>query len=307
MTTAPALAWPSVTVVIPTRGRPDRLREAIRSALAQDYPGAIECLVVFDQQEPVELDVETAADRAVRSLANSRTPGPAGARNTGMVAAEGALIALLDDDDRWLPGKVRAQVQALAAHPGTLVVGCGIELATPRRTFQRIPPAEVTLADLTQQRHTAVHTSTLLFRAEALDRIGLLDESIPAGYGEDYDWLYRVAQAGPIRTVPTPLAWIAMNDSWFANRWALLADSLTWQLDHRPELFASSRNAARVASRIAFALAASGQRRRAWPWARRALAADWRQPRAYLALLVAGRLLSPRPVVWAARSMGRGI
>ena len=302
-------AWPAVTAVIPTRGRPERLREAAQSVLQQDYPGSIECLVVFDQQEAVELDFAhgSPANRSVRSLVNSRSPGPAGARNTGMVAAHGAFIGLLDDDDRWMPSKVTAQVRELQAHPDTLVVGCGIELATPRRSFERIPPIEVTLDDLTQQRHTAVHTSTLLFRAEALDRIGLLDESIPAGYGEDYDWLYRVAQSGPIRAVRAPLARVSMNDSWFANRWALLADSLTWQLDHRPELFASGRNAARVRGRIAFALAASGQRKQAWPWARRAIAADWRQPRAYLALLVAGHLLSPRPVVWLARSAGRGI
>ena len=41
-------AWPSVGVVIPTRNRPAQLRQAIASVLAQDYPGTLQVIVVFD-------------------------------------------------------------------------------------------------------------------------------------------------------------------------------------------------------------------------------------------------------------------
>ena len=50
---------PSVSVVIPTRDRPEPLRQAVRSVLGQRYEGDVECVVTFDQSEPVLPDVET--------------------------------------------------------------------------------------------------------------------------------------------------------------------------------------------------------------------------------------------------------
>lgn len=296
-----------LTAVVPTRGRPDKLRDATRAIVQQDYPGVIECIVVFDQQDPDELRLDLPPNRELRLLVNERAAGPAGARNTGMLAARGELIALCDDDDSWAPDKITAQVSELRAHPGALVVGCGIELTAGRRTFRRLPPVEVGMADLVQERQTALHTSSLLFPASALRSVGLFDESIPAGYGEDYDWLHRAVAVGPLRTVRRLLVRVSMDGSWFADRWAMLADSLMWQLSHRPDLFAAPRNSSRVRGRVAFALAASGQRARSRAWARQSIRDDWRQPRGYLALLVSHRLLSPRPVLWVARTVGRGI
>ena len=45
--------WPLVTVILPTRGRPDLVRAAIASIVGQAYPGPIECLVVHDQETPI--------------------------------------------------------------------------------------------------------------------------------------------------------------------------------------------------------------------------------------------------------------
>ncbi len=44
--------WPLVSVIVPTRGRPDLVRAAISSVVGQTYPGPIECLVVHDQEPP---------------------------------------------------------------------------------------------------------------------------------------------------------------------------------------------------------------------------------------------------------------
>ena len=68
---------PSVSVVIPTRERPEFLREAVRSVLDQCYNGPIEALVVFDGSEPRELQALSAdGDRRVTVLTNDRKPGP---------------------------------------------------------------------------------------------------------------------------------------------------------------------------------------------------------------------------------------
>ena len=74
--------FPPVSVVIPTRDRPMLLARAVASVVGQDYPGDIECLVVFDQSE--ERLPETGGTRrscAVRGMSNLRTSGLAGARN----------------------------------------------------------------------------------------------------------------------------------------------------------------------------------------------------------------------------------
>ena len=75
--------WPTVGVVIPTRDRPELLRRTLAAVRAQDYPGRLRVIVVFDQAEP-DWRLADDADRPVMVLANWRQPGLAGAR-TNMV------------------------------------------------------------------------------------------------------------------------------------------------------------------------------------------------------------------------------
>src|ERR1700735_864324 len=115
-------AWPSVGVVIPTHDRPDQVRAALAAVREQDYPGKVCAVVVFDRTEPDA----TLAGGDVAVLANERSPGLAGARNTGILALDTDLVAFCDDDDRWLPGKLTAQVRALLSAPGAEFASCGI-------------------------------------------------------------------------------------------------------------------------------------------------------------------------------------
>jgi glycosyltransferase involved in cell wall biosynthesis len=107
--------WPSVSVVLPTYQRPEPLRAALDSVLQQDYPGRLEVLVVFDHTPPDLTLEQLGSPRQVRVLTNARQRGLAGNRNTGILAAESDLIAFLDDDDTWLPGKLTRQVSARGA------------------------------------------------------------------------------------------------------------------------------------------------------------------------------------------------
>ena len=101
MNTAPGPAdWPLASVIITTRGRPELVRESIAAVVAQSYPGDIECIVVHDQEPPDEsLRLLGTAQHGVRVVANRRTPGESGARNTGVGLAAGDYIATCDDDD----------------------------------------------------------------------------------------------------------------------------------------------------------------------------------------------------------------
>ncbi|SBT38345.1 glycosyltransferase family 2 protein [Micromonospora auratinigra] len=302
---------PSVSAVVPTRDRPELLRVAVQAILDQDYPGPVEVVVVYDQSEPDRsVEALSGPDRRVRVIRNERTPGLAGARNTGILAATGELIAFCDDDDEWLPGKLRAQVDALEGVYGAEFVSCGIRVTYDGHTVDRVLERDrVPLPALLRDRLTELHPSTFLIRAAALrDGFGLVDEEIPGSYAEDYEFLLRAARSAPLINVTTPYVLVRWHKrSYFAQRWETISDALQWLLDRYPEFAGEPAGQARVTGQIAFARAASGDRKGALSWAGRTLRSNPREPRAYLALAVAGRVLGADTVLRTLHKRGRGI
>lgn len=303
--------YPSVSVVVPTRDRPELLRAALRAILDQEYPGDIETVVVYDQSEPdMSLEEMAAPDRRVRVIRNGRTPGLAGTRNSGILAATGELVAFCDDDDEWLPGKLRAQVDALVAAPEAEFVSCGIRVSYDGRTVDRsLDMDSVPLAALLRDRMTELHPSTFVMRRAALlDRIGLVDEEIPGSYAEDYEFLLRAARSAPLINLRQPYVLVRWHKrSYFSQRWETISTALQWLLDRYPEFRTQPHGEARVTGQIAFAQAASGNRRGAMRWARRTLARNPREPRAYLALAVASGTVRADTVLRSLHKRGRGI
>ncbi|RSN08466.1 glycosyl transferase [Nonomuraea sp. WAC 01424] len=288
-------APPSVGVVIPTRGdRPGPLREAVAAVLAQDYPGRIAVVVVADGGD--------AGEPGVPVLANCRTPGLPGARNTGVEALDTDLVAFCDDDDLWLPGKLAAQVRALG---GGEFASCAIEVEHGRRRVVRLAGSDtVTVADLVRSRMVMVHSSTFLFRRGVL----WADESAPGGQNEDWDLALRAARRQPITYVDRPLVRVRWGgSSHYAARWADRIAGLDWMLDRHPELALDRRGAARVYGQLAFAHAALGRRREAVRWAWRTLGARPGEPRAPIALAVAAGLVPAATVLGLLHGRGRGI
>ncbi len=282
---------PEVAVVIPTRGRPELLRRAVEAVQAQLYEGLVESVVVSDAEtlEPSTLP-PGRPDRPVRLLANGRTPGPSGARNTGILASKGAYVAFCDDDDVWRPGKLAAQVATLEQAPHLSAVSCSLalHLAGGRVRLRRSRHPTLGLPDLLGTRPVHLHLSGLACRRDLiLHQVGLFDEAIPGSYGEDYDWLLRLAVAGPIRSLSEPLVDVAWTGgSWFAGRWDLIASAILYLLAKHPELRSHRAGRARLEGRLAYARACSGRRAEARHWAARALAANPFERRSYLALLV---------------------
>jgi glycosyltransferase involved in cell wall biosynthesis len=304
--------WPSVSVVVPTYRRPELLRAAVQSVLTQRYPGHIECLVVFDREDPV-MPVEAIPERrSVVLLRNDRAPGPSGGYNVGALAATGDYFAWLDDDDEWLPDKTRLEIEALRRHPEARFAICGVVMEDGRRSARprrRVPKQEVLrMPETLAASRNELHSSTFLVDREfALREIGLIDEDIPHSYGEDYDWLLRAARVTPLVAVRQPLVRIRWQYSYFAQSWAKTIEGLRYQLGRMPELSERPRNLARIYGRMAFAHAAVGDRREARAWARRSLALDRQQPRGYLAYLVSYGLVRPGTVQRLAYRVGRGI
>ena len=100
---------PQVSVVIPTRGRAVLAERAVRSVLAQSFHD-FEIVVVIDGPDPETKEaIQQLEDKRLRILHLTEKVGGSEARNIGVRFARGKWIALLDDDDEWLPDKLAKQ------------------------------------------------------------------------------------------------------------------------------------------------------------------------------------------------------
>jgi glycosyltransferase involved in cell wall biosynthesis len=281
---------PDVGVVIATHHRPELMRKALASVLDQGYAGRIHVVLVFDRSEP-EFALETAdAHRSVSVTTNSRTPGLAGARNTGIMALDSELVGFCDDDDVWLPGKLEAQVGRLGAAPGSEFVTTAMRVDIDgRSTVRRAERSVVTISDLSRSRMAMLHSSSFLFRRAAmLDGFGLVDETIPRSMAEDWDLLIRAARRMPIQHVDEPyvaILWAAT--SYFNDAWADKNAAHSWLLEHHPEIRNDRVGAALQYGKLAFGNAVLGNRTTAVRLALRASRTHWKEPRGLLALGVA--------------------
>lgn len=304
------VALPRVSVVVPTVDRLEMVRRAVKSVMSQDYAGEIECLVVIDGPAHVDLKASNTPTRTLRVLRNERTPGLAGNRNTGYLAATGTLVANCDDDDEWLPAKLTAQVELLRQRPDASIVTTGIVIRHDGRDTVRLAPkAEMNLADFIEDRHTEVHPSGFLMdRRTLLERVGLVDENLPGGYAEDYELLLRAARIGPVVSEQRPLTRIHWHGgSFFTSRWVMIDEALSELLARTPEFRTIPKGMARIEGQLAFANAAIGRRRTATRYAVSSLRKSMRTRQSYAALLVASGIVSADRVVELARRRGRGI
>ena len=301
---------PDVDVVIATRGsRPELLGLALEAVRSQTYAGRIVTTLVFDQSEPDASLADDDPRRPVRLTGNSRTPGLAGARNSGVLATSSELLAFCDDDDEWLPTKVERQVEALLGSEAPTSV-TGIVVLYEDRSVTRIPdPADLTVETLVRNRVMEAHPSTVMVRRqELLGPIGLVDEKIPGSFGEDYDWIIRAARLpGGFAVVPEALVKVRWGQSLFSRNWGTIIEALDYLVAKHPEFTGDRRAHARILGQQAFARAALGESRSALRTVARTLRANPAEKRSYLAAGVALHLVSAGRVMRMAHRRGRGI
>jgi len=286
------------------------MTRAVLSVFAQDYPGDIEVLVVFDAAEPFDVMVPATKHRSVRSMRNERKRGLAGGRNTGILAASNELVGFLDDDDEWRADKITRQVELLLANPTAPLVGAGMEVISPDNSVARpIAWPIVELDYLIEDRIPELNACGILARrTRLLTDLGMVDENIPGSYGEDYDLLIRAARIEPIAVVQDPVVLVYWHGgSYFGSRWWMIIDALQYLLIKHPEFHDNPTGFARIAGQIAFAYAGLGRRKDARRWARKALRRNPREPRAVLAMLVATGAVSSDRVLAELHKRGRGI
>lgn len=204
----------TVSVVIPTYKNRGGLAKSVDSALAQNYEGLLEVIVVDDNSPESEGRKNTEAIMAKYSenpkvvyIRHEVNKNGAAARNTGIKASKGDYIAFLDDDDLFLEGKLSKQVAYLNSHPEFDAVYC---LARRSRygCSQRIIEGDGTRDILLLESN--FFTPSLMFRREALEAINGFDETFRRH--QDYEILLRFFTAGyKIGCVPEVLIEIGMN------------------------------------------------------------------------------------------------
>lgn len=198
---------PLVSAVIPTRKRPAGLQRALASVFAQEKIGDdfdLEVIVVYDNPADVPSEIRAQFPRVRYMKQEGR--GPSAARNVGIKAAGGRYVAFLDDDDVWLPHRLKVQVPVLESHPDVAVLygqasvsgDAQLDAWPDTAPSGRVFEAFLTLMD------DFIATDTLLIRREAFATAGYFDESLPTD--EHYDLCLRLAFHFAFLFVPGPVA-----------------------------------------------------------------------------------------------------
>lgn len=177
---------PTISVVIPTVGRPDLLSAAVACALSQTVVDT-EIVVVFDGLAPGGLAHD---ERLVLATTGPVRRGPAAARNCGIDLSRGSLIAFLDDDDQWVPNHLEAALEGIERAP--IAITWSRFLDGPARKGR-------TLEGYVGERILDALTPSLGCVLAARAAVPRFDEQWQAV--EDVEWWLRTSQLHPVTTV----------------------------------------------------------------------------------------------------------
>lgn len=227
-------ADPLISVIIPTLGR-ESLARSIRSVLAQQQ--RVEIVVVNDSGSPLSMpDMQ-----GVLVVDTAGRIGAAAARNVGLAATSGDLIAFLDDDDVWLAGHLKDAVGSLQRHPEAKIYASRGLVLDPRGRG-RVEPVQLLGSRTVREyfygrgawrgRCRRILTPTIVFRGSLRDH--QMDPSLTQS--EDTWWLLTaekerdglVIQSDHIGVVvnTAPARAIGRGESRDTLDWALRLDTV---------------------------------------------------------------------------------
>lgn len=209
--TAPAeQRWPTISVVVPSYNCARYLERALASVQAQRYPAdRIDIVVVDDGSVDDSPDVArrfAAADPRIQVIEQANA-GPAAARNRGIEASRGELVAFLDADDTWQPDKLALQAEIYCRDPLVGVIQCGARFVDPdgqplkgwvRRS--RVLRGDILLDYVCD---FFLITSSVMVPRQCLDAVGWFDATLRIG--EDHDLFLRLLAKYPADGVEAPL------------------------------------------------------------------------------------------------------
>jgi len=169
-------------VVIPAYNAADTIEDALQSILRQSIPPA-EIIVVDDGSSDETANVVKKFGPPV-TLISQQNQGCGAATNAGMERVSTPLLAFLDADDIWLPGKARTQLEYLAQNPA--ISGLFGRAQIFKGTVEQ--PVLGSIIDMWSR-------TTMMIRTSVAREIGPMFDP-PGGRGDTIDWLARGQELG---------------------------------------------------------------------------------------------------------------
>ena len=194
-----------VSVVVPTRDRPELLREALQSIRALENDGVRFEIIVGDNG--TSSDTQKVAEAFDAIYLHTSTFGAAAARNIAMRAATADYIAFLDDDDVWTSNHIHGHLALLAANPRLDMVFGQIINTDPQRHPiygpwpEQLPDERRDLLKFMLNGYFPQIGATVV-RARVRETVGFFDESFIGG--QDWDWQLRIARQHGVGFVRQP-------------------------------------------------------------------------------------------------------
>lgn len=201
----PLSAEPLVSVVVPCYNMAEHTHETITSLLNQTYP-RLEIVAVDDGSTDRTPQVLASFAGRVTAL-RQENAGACRARNLGFSRTRGELVAFLDCDDLWEPGKAEKAVAAFRARPEAGLVYHHALWIDERgrivgpRSFPALPSGRIFESLAVED---FIRNSTPVLRRAALEAVGLWDEAIFTT--ADWELWLRLAKDYPAAFIPEPLS-----------------------------------------------------------------------------------------------------
>src|SRR5215471_10914661 len=191
----------TVSAIIPAYNAERWIARAIESVLSQTRP-VDEIIVVDDGSTDKTAAVVAGFGERVHYIRQTNG-GPAKARNTGMQAAAGEWLALLDADDWSLPRRIELELQAAEQNPGAVLVYGSLHMVdeSGKQETRIAPPAEKLWPAMRYRNPIA--TSTVLVKRAALQQIGGFNQR--QWTTEDWEAWVRLRQLGAFVCVAEPV------------------------------------------------------------------------------------------------------
>jgi glycosyltransferase involved in cell wall biosynthesis len=207
-----------LSVIIPFCKELDLINRTINSVLINStFFEEVEIILINDsliKESQIRILFDNNTNKLVKIISNINTKGPGGARNTGLKISNGDIIAFLDADDFWLPGKLKAQMREIKNGATFVATSYRFDNAkikiTPPKSIDK--PEDVFL-------RRGIGTSTVVITKELLENHKFKD----IRFGQDIDFWFVLANSKKFKYAGVAEVFVEYNTSGSTkNKWIQL-------------------------------------------------------------------------------------
>lgn len=238
---SPANTSPTVTVITPLYNSSQHIEATLNSLCRQTY-GNWACILIDDgSTDDTPQKVEPFLRDSRFTYVKQKNQGIAGARNTGLKAATGEWVCLLDHDDRWHETKLEKQLEFARRHACDIVCTDAAVIQGDTQTlYSSLYPADF-IAEVVRSatdpsvdvcglliRQDFLCASSVMIRKSLFDRFGLLDEF--AAPADDYEMWLRCAPVAKIGYLKEPLIEYVLHQHNYSHNKIKMAEKVIYVL-----------------------------------------------------------------------------